>query len=381
MVPPAPVHTATLGNGIPLRLQALTGRETVALALWWRAGRADEEAGEIGAAHLLEHLVCEAVDPDVLARAGGLFNGQSGREWTVWHALVPADAAPEMLRALVHALLAPLPGAARIAQEAQVTDPEIQAAASADAWESLALLTRFGGEHPLCRPLAVRPEVDRMGLARFRARLLRGDRLMITAAGAIDTATLGAAAGALESLPTGASPVHGFPAPLPDRPVCGRLPSAAGAGALWLLPFEAIMNEAVCGVADLLAHPLLGRLPRALRSGPHPVYAFDSRLEWVGGMGLWWLRIDDACAGPLLEAEIDRVLAGGWSDAELTRARALRRARQAIEADDPMALLERLAGLRPEARAAWPSAGDMRAALTACWGRRCRMTAEGPGEA
>jgi hypothetical protein len=136
------------------------------------------------------------------------------------------------------------------------------------------------------------------------------------------------------------------------------------------------MNDAVGALADLLAHPLLGRLPRALRSGPHVVYALDSRLEWVGGMGLWWLRIDDARAAPLLEAEIDRALAGGWSDAELTRARALRRARQAIETEDPVAQLERLAGLRPEARAEWPTAGEMRAALVACWGRRCRMTAD-----
>jgi len=378
MVPTDPVQSAALANGIPLRVQVLSGRQTVALALWWRVGRSDEGAGETGAAHLLEHLVCEAVDPDVLARAGGLFNGQSGREWTVWHAFVPADAAPEMLRALIHALLAPLPGAARIAQEARVTGPEIQAAASADAWESLALLARFG-EHPLCRPLAVLPEVERAGLDRFRARLLLGSRLMITAAGAVDADALLAAAGALASLPAGAPPpVHGFPMP-PDRPVCSRLPREAGAGALWLLPFEARMNDAVCGLADLLAHPLLGRLPRALRSGPHAVYALDSRLEWVGGMGLWWLRIDDARAAPLLEAEIDRALAGGWSDAELTRARALRSARQAIEAEDPMAQLERLAGLQPEPRAAWPDARELRAALTACWARRCRMTAEEPG--
>ena len=50
--------------------------------------------------------------------------------------------------------------------------------------------------------------------------------------------------------------------------------------------------------------------------------------------------------------------------------------RQAIETEEPVAQLERLAGLRPEARAAWPNAGEMRAALVACWGRRCRMTAD-----
>ena len=377
MVPTVPVQSAALANGIPLRLQVLPGRQTVALALWWRAGRSDEGAGETGAAHLLEHLVCEAVDGDVLARAGGLFNGQSGREWTVWHAALPADAAPEMLRALVHALLAPLPGAARIAQEARVTGPEIHAAASADAWESLALLARFG-EHPLCRPLAVLPEVERAGLDRFRARLLAGSRLMITAAGAVDADALLAAADALASLPAGAPPVHGFPIP-PDRPVCSHLPREAGAGALWLLPFEARMNDAVCALADLLAHPLLGRLPRALRSGPHAVYALDSRLEWAGGIGLWWLRIEDARAAPLLEAEVGRALADGWSDAELDRARTLRRARHAIEFEDPMAQLKRLAGLQPEPRASWPDGGELRAALTACWARRCRMTAEESG--
>ena len=379
MVPPDPAQTVSLANGIPLRLQALPGRQTVALALWWRAGRADEEPGERGAAHLLEHLVCEAVDGDVLARAGGLFNGQSGREWIVWHALVPADAAPEMLQALIQALLAPLPGEARIAQEVQVTRPEIHAAAAADAWESLALLARFG-DHPLCRPLAVLPEIERAGLHRFRARLLRGSRLTISAAGAVDGNMLLAAAGALEALPAEMPQVHVFPPPA-DRPVCGRLPSEAGAGTLWLLPFEARMNDAVCALADLLAHPLLGRLPRALRSGLPPVYALDSRLEWTGGIGLWWLRIADARAAPLLEAEIDRALADGWSDAELDRARTLRRARQAIDAEDPMAQLERLAGLQPEPRASWPDTRELRATLTACWERRCRMTEDEPSGA
>ena len=371
--PASNIQTLTLANGLELRVQPAAGRQAVALALWWRAGRVDEGAHEDGAAHLLEHLVCEVLDPAALARWGGLFNGQSGREWTVWHGLVPARFAPEVLRALVQALLAPLPSAAVMAREARVLSQEIRLAATADAWESLALCARFG-DHPLSRPLAVVPTIDPAGLAAFRQRLLGGPRLRITAAGDVDLAALVAAAEPLGQLPVAAPE----PVILPSAPAqrCdARLPEAAGAGALWLLPFESTASEAVSWLADLLAHPLLGRLSRGLREGSAPLYGLDSRLEWVGGRGLWWLRIDDACATQILESGMERALAGGFTNAECARVESLRRARCTLQTEDLMGRLERLAGLQPEQGVRPPTADALNAALAACWGRRCLLRA------
>ncbi len=371
MDPAAQIQTVTWANGVELRAQSVAGRSAVALALWWRAGRVDEGAGEDGAAHLLEHLVCEALDPAALARWGGLLNGQSGREWTVWHGLVPEGCAPEVLKALIRALRAPLPSAAVMAQEARVLSQELQLAATADAWESLALCTRFG-DHPLSRPLAVVPAIDSAGLAAFRQRLLVGPRLRITAAGDVDLAALVAAAEPLGQLPVVAPALAMLPS-VPAQHCDARLPEAAGAGALWLLPFESTVSEAVSWLADLLTHPLLGRLSRGLRAGSAPLYGLDSRLEWVGGKGLWWLRIDDVRAIPLLESAMERALAGGFTDAECTRMGNLRRARRALQTEDLMGCLERLAELQPEQGIEPPTPGALHAALAACWGRRCLL--------
>lgn len=375
MTPLVAIQSVQLASGVTLRLQPMCDRPTAAaLALWWQAGRADEREPETGAAHLLEHLACEALHPDLLARCGGSLNGQSGREWTVWHALLPASQAPDMLRALIEAMQAPLPDDRAIAQEARVSRTEIHAAAPMDAWESLALFTRFG-EHPLCRPLAVLPLARRAGLAAFRERLLQGQRLVITAAGAIDPGELVEAARSLADLPTATPSLARLPH-VPEQPCTGCLPESAGTGALWLLPFQAWMHDAISWLMDLLAHPLLGRLPRRLRTGPVPVYTLDSRLEWIGGMGMWWLNIDDAGAIPQLEAEIDRALTHGFTHEELDRTADLRRARQSIEAQNPMVQIERLAGLRPAACTELPDAGALHAALATCWTSRCMMIAK-----
>jgi len=373
MDPVSRIQTVTWANGVELRVQAATGRSAVALALWWRAGRVDEDPCEDGAAHLLEHLVCEALDPAALARWGGLLNGQSGREWTVWHGLVPARFAPEVLKALVRALRAPLPNAAGMAQEARVLSRELQLAATAAAWESLALCTRFG-DHPLSRPLAVAPTIDPASLAAFRQRLLGGPRLRITAAGDVDVAALAAAAEPLAQLSAAALEPMILPS-VPAQPCDVRLSEAAGTGALWLLPFESATSEAVSWLADLLAHPLLGRLSRGLRAGSAALYGLDSRLEWVGGRGLWWLRIDDARAIPLLESGMERALAGGFTDVECARVQSLRRAQHALQTEDLMGCLERLAELRPEQGIEPPTAGALHAALAACWERRCLLRA------
>ena len=128
-----------LANGVELHTRPIAARATAAVALWWHAGRLHESPDEVGAAHLLEHLVCEALPAAALARWGGAVNGQSGREWTVWHALLPAAAAPDFLRTLLRALRAPLPPDAHIEHESRVLAAEIGAESVRDCWEQQAL--------------------------------------------------------------------------------------------------------------------------------------------------------------------------------------------------------------------------------------------------
>lgn len=359
-----------LANGIELHTHPIAGRHTTAVALWWRAGRLHEGEHESGAAHMLEHLACEALPTAALARWGGAVNGQSGREWTVWHALLPAAAAPEFLTALARALRAPLPPTARIASEARVLAVEIDAAASRDRWEHGALGACFG-THPLARPLAVPPRPDHARLADFRERLLTGPRLRVTAAGNVDPQALATAIQSLGDLPD-----HGPAGPLapqlPSRPQIHRLRDAP-AGALWLLPFALADAIPVAWSADLLAHPLLGQLSRDLRTAATPLYGLHSALEFCADIGLWWLWIDNDDAAFALEAAVEKFLVDGVTAAELARVRALRRARQVVEREDLVGQLEVLAGARPQETGRQPPAADLLRVLAACWHRRCRV--------
>lgn len=364
-------HPASLrlANGLELRTRSLAGRRTAAVALWWRAGRLHERPDEAGAAHLFEHLVQEALPAGASAGWGGAVNGQSGREWTVWHALLPAAAAPEFLKALAHALRAPLPPDSRLERERRVLAAERTAAAGRDLWEHCALRAAFG-THPVARPLAVQPVLDRAGLDAFRTRLLHGPRLRVTAAGSLDPYALAAALRPLESLPAQVSgePEPAAP-PLPARPSRHPLPTATGA--LWFLPFPADEAAAVAVLEPLLADPVVGALPRVLRDAAKPLYGLHSELEFCAGIGLWWLWADDARAAAALEAAFTRRLAAGFAPAELARARAWQRARRVLADEDLLGCLEELAGVRPAPPARVPGATALARTLAACWERRC----------
>lgn len=363
-----PALPQRLANGLELHVRPIAARVTAAVALWWHAGRLHESPDEVGAAHLLEHLVCEALPAAGHARWGGAVNGQSGREWTVWHALLPAAAAPDFLRTLVRALRAPLPPDAHIQRESRVLAAEIGAETARDHWERQALRACFGA-HPVARPLAVLPHLDRAGLTAFRARLLTGPRLRVTAAGGMDPDALAAAIRPLEELPDSHIPEPAAPA-LPIQPCHQRLDAA---GALWLLPFAPTEAAAVAELALLLADPLVGELPRQLRDAAEPLYGLHCELEFCAGIGLWWLRIDAGRLAAVLEAGIEQRIVTGFTAAELARVRALRHARQVLEREDLLGQLEVLAGARPAPPARSASAATLARVLAACWQRRCRV--------
>ena len=363
-------HAATTDDGaIIIRAAPVAPGEVAAVALWWRAGRMHESIDAAGAAHLLEHLVCDALPRDRVARWGGAVNGQSGREWTVWHALLPAAQAPEFVAALAAALTARLPDTAAIAQEARVLAAERAAAMARDNWELAALRAAFGN-HPLARPLAATPCIGREVLEHFRARLLRRSRLLLTAAGPVDVAALQAAAAPLTRFGDGTI-LEPPPPPLPTAPCRATIDAADGY--LWLLPFARAQSSAVETLADLLAHPLLGRLPRRLRSAPEPGYALHSEIEYAAGIGLWWLWLDQRRAAPVLVAEIEACLERGFSAAELANAATLRMARATLANADLTGRLATLAGARPALVATTPDAATLMVALAGCWERRVRV--------
>ena len=94
-------ETFTLANGMMGVVIPMTRAPVVAHMVWYRVGAADEEAGQSGLAHFLEHLMFKGT-PELgsgqfsrrVAREGGRDNAFTGHDYTGYFQQVAADRLP-----------------------------------------------------------------------------------------------------------------------------------------------------------------------------------------------------------------------------------------------------------------------------------------------
>ncbi|MEM9604201.1 MAG: insulinase family protein [Pseudomonadota bacterium] len=207
----APVRAAatferTLANGFDIVVQSAPARrvgDRIALRLVVDVGAADEQRGQRGWAHLVEHLAflgagrfsradIDALYDQPLLRHGRDFNAYTAAHHTVYTASVPRNR-PDVLRdtlALMAAWLSDLHAAPdAVARESRVVQAELLSAAShrqrkADAaWSALL----DGGTAP--SPDRVHPTLDPAdptALRRFWATHYRASRAALVVAGDVD---------------------------------------------------------------------------------------------------------------------------------------------------------------------------------------------------
>ncbi|MEH6379709.1 insulinase family protein, partial [Streptomyces sp. KLMMK] len=90
-----PTHTRVLPNGIRLVAVPRPGTPLAAVVLRVGVGSADEEPGEEGLAHVLEHMVVRCAMDGGRVGDGALVTARTGKEATVYSAVVRrADAVP-----------------------------------------------------------------------------------------------------------------------------------------------------------------------------------------------------------------------------------------------------------------------------------------------
>ncbi|MCB9780167.1 MAG: insulinase family protein [Alphaproteobacteria bacterium] len=198
-----------------------------AVYLWVRAGAARETSGELGAAHLLEHMLFKGAGGHGVSEAaerieglGGDLNAYTSYEQMVLHATLPAGREAEVIATLAEMAFAPHLDPDELAREKGVVVEEIRGALD-DPSDRLAegLRARAHGPHPYGRPvLGTEATVTGMSaadLSAFHQRWYRPERALLVVAGPVDVdAILAAARTALA--PTGrpapVDPVH--PAPV-----------------------------------------------------------------------------------------------------------------------------------------------------------------------
>ena len=190
-----PPGRTTLTNGAVILTVPVSSAHSVSLGVWLRRGTQDEPAGLGGLAHFLEHIVFKGSERysayDLALGFDGLgvsVDAFTTKDHVVFSLKVLPEYLSESLDILADMLLRPALDPEMIALEQDVVCEEIQEAR--DTPEDLlhdAFTARIYGRHPRSRPILGSPETVRAfnqaELRRQHQSMLRGDNLVISAAG------------------------------------------------------------------------------------------------------------------------------------------------------------------------------------------------------
>jgi predicted Zn-dependent peptidase len=211
------VHT--LANGVRVVADPVAGFQTLALTVAAGRGARAEDEARSGWAHLLEHMVFKGAGDrsardivEAIEARGGSINAATGYERTSFQVRGLAGSLPLGMEVLTDLMLRPTLAATDLAQEVGVIAQEIAEAADTpdDFVFELAQAAAFP-DQPLGRPVlgteASIGTADPAALEDWRAALYAPDRLVISAAGAVDEDELVDLAGRLfgAAAPVGAS--------------------------------------------------------------------------------------------------------------------------------------------------------------------------------
>ena len=192
---PRPHACRTASGSSPIRLP---GFETLALTVAAGRGARSEGEAEAGWSHLLEHMVFKGAGErsardivEVIEAEGGSINAATGYERTSFQVRSLAGGLQLGLEVIADLVQRPTLDAADLAREVGVIAQEIAEAADTpdDFVFELAQGAAFAGQ-PLGRPVlgteASIRAADPAALEAWRARLYAPDRLVVSAAGAVD---------------------------------------------------------------------------------------------------------------------------------------------------------------------------------------------------
>lgn len=208
-----------LGNGLRVAALPVADAPGVATALWYGVGARDEGAGELGAAHFLEHMMFKGsanFGPGELDHRtqglGGSNNAFTSHDATVYWFRLPPERWTEALVMEADRMAGLRLDAEAVESEREVVVEEISMYAS-DPWDALeqAVLAALWGQHPYARPiLGTAESLAGLGpeeLRAFHRSAYSPDRALLLVAGAVTPeAVVAAAEASFGAIPRGASP-------------------------------------------------------------------------------------------------------------------------------------------------------------------------------
>lgn len=218
-----------LPNGVRIVSEQMTHVRSVSLGFWADVGARDEDAGNNGSAHFVEHMFFKgtktrsaqqiAMELDVL---GGMSNAFTSRENTVVYAKVLDSQLAVLVSLLGDLFLGSVFPEEEVARESQVILQEISMVEDTpDDFIHDLFGTTFWGGHPLGNPVLGSREVvaamDSKKIIDYIDRAYAPERILIAASGKVDhDALVDLLAPAFSSLPSRQGPQPRRPPSYPD---------------------------------------------------------------------------------------------------------------------------------------------------------------------
>ena len=353
-----------LANGVRIVCDPMDGLESLALSVMVRGGARWEGEDRNGWSHLLEHMVFKGAGGrsareivDVIEQEGGHLNAATGYERTSYQARMLAGGLPLALGVIADLVRRPTLDAADLEREKSVIGQEIAEAADTpdDRVFDLAQGQAYVGQ-PLGRPILgsveslaeARPDT----LAAYHAALYAPDRIVVSAAGAVDEDALLAEVEAAfgDAAPPGATL---------EEPAAAAFLGGASVETRRLEQAHLVMLLPGVGARDpdyfamrLFAEALGGGMSsrlfqeaRELRGLAYAIDAYADSYEDAGLLGVYaGTAAGDAVETVKLTVGQIEVLATAPQPEELQRAKAQAKAHLFMARESPMSRAEQAAG-------------------------------------
>ena len=351
-----------LSNGVRVVADPMDGLQSSALSIVIRGGARWEDEARNGWSHLLEHMVFKGAGGrsardivEVIESAGGQINAATGYERTSFQVRCLAGGLPLAMSVLADLVRRPTMAEADLEQEKSVIGQEIAEAADApdDKVFDLAQSHAFPGQ-ALGRPIL--GTVESIGratptsLSRYHQALYSPERIVVSAAGAVDEDELLALAEAAFG--------DAQPGPGGLSPQAGRFVGGAEAEARKLEQAHLVLLMEGVGASDpdyfalrlfaeILGGGMSSRLFQIVREEMGLAYAIDAYCESYEDVGVFGVYAGSAAAdaprAARVAAEQIAALAEAPSPAELARAQAQLKAHLFIGRESPLARAEQAA--------------------------------------
>jgi predicted Zn-dependent peptidase len=340
----------------------MTDLQTLSVTVVAGRGARAEAAGQSGWAHLLEHMVFKGAGGrtardivESIEAAGGQINAATSYERTSFQVRALKGGLPLALEVLADLVLRPTIDAEELEREKLVIAQEIAEAADApdDRVFDLAQACAFAGQ-PLGRPILGETitigRADSEALLAFRAGQYAADRLVVSAAGAVDETELlalaerlfGGEPASVGPVPSAASFAPGFSA---------EARKLEQAHTVLLLPGVGARDEAYFAqrlFAEALGGGMSSRLFQEARERLGLAYAIDAYAEAYADVGMLGVyagtTADNAGRSAEVAAREIVALTMGVEMSELDRCKAQLKASLFMGRESSLARAEQAAG-------------------------------------